>query len=61
MRLYDTTGEGSDVDVKLPFAASSCRAIDFNGKPLGTPEIALRGDRARFKIKPWEIVTLRFG
>ena len=60
LRLYDTTGKGSDVDVKLPFAAGSCRAIDFNGKPLEAPEIALRGDRARLKIKPWEIVTLRF-
>ena len=27
---------------------------------MDTPEITLRGDQARFKIKPWEIVTLRF-
>ena len=60
LRLYDTTGKGSGVEVKLPFAATACRPIDFNGKPLDRPKMALRGDQVRFKIKPWEIVTLRF-
>ena len=61
LRLYDSTGDGAEVEVGLPFAPSSCRAVDFNGNELPGPEIALRGDRVRFKIKPWEIVTLRFG
>ena len=59
LRLYDSTGDGADCEVRLPFAASSCKAVDFNGHALAAPEIALRGESARFKIKPWEIVTLR--
>ena len=58
LRLYDSIGEGGDVEVKLPFAASSCKPIDFNGNLLPEPEVELSGHRAFFQIKPWEIVTL---
>ena len=60
VRLYDSIGEESDVEVKLPFAASSCQPVDFNGNPLSGPDVTLRGHQASFQIKPWEIVTLRF-
>ena len=59
-RLYDSIGEEADVEVKLPFAASSCQPVDFNGDPLPGPDVMLRDHQASFRIKPWEIVTLRF-
>ena len=59
LRLYDSTGEGSNVEVTLPFDASSLKPVDFNGRALAGPSVQLRGDRAFFRIEPWEIVTLR--
>ena len=60
LRLHDTAGRSGTVEVVLPTQAASCEAVDFNGRPLGSPEIRLVGDRARFVIGPWEIVTLRY-
>jgi hypothetical protein len=34
--------------------------VDLNGRPWESPRIDLAQDTARFRIRPWEIVTLRF-
>lgn len=60
LRLHDATGRAGQVEVALPPRMSSCKAVDFNGQPMDSPEIELDGDKARFTIRPWEIVTLRF-
>lgn len=60
LRLHDATGRAGRVEVALPPRMSSCKAVDFNGQPMDSPEIELDGDKARFTIRPWEIVTLRF-
>jgi alpha-mannosidase len=60
LRLYESAGEACDVEVALPFAAAACERVDLNGRPWPGPRIDLRGDSARFRLRPWEIVTLRF-
>ena len=60
LRIYESAGQESEVEIKLPFAARACQSVDLNGRSWETPRIDLRRDTARFRIRPWEIVTLRF-
>jgi hypothetical protein len=60
MRLYDTSGSGGPVEVRLPGRVTDCRAVDFNGRAMARPVVSVRGNTARFTARPWEIVTLRF-
>jgi alpha-mannosidase len=59
LRLYDTKGEGGDVKVRLPLRARRCEPVDFNGRPQSDLKVDLRQDIARFRMHPWQIVTLR--
>jgi alpha-mannosidase len=60
LRLYESVGQEGDVEVKLPFAAHGCQSVDLNGRAWESPRIDLAHDTVRFRIRPWEIVTLRF-
>lgn len=60
LRLHDASGRAGQVEVVLPSRMASCEAVDFNGRPLDSPKIRLDGDKARFAMRAWEIVTLRF-
>ena len=60
IRLHDTNGRAGPVEVALPMRATSCEAVDFNGRPMESPEVRLSGNKASFKMGAWEIVTLRF-
>ena len=46
--------------MKLPFEAAGCEPVDLNGRRWEAVRIEHQGDRVRFEIRPWEIVTLRF-
>jgi alpha-mannosidase len=59
LRVYETTGQGGPVEITLPFEATICESVDFNGRRLDSPKIDLHGDRIQFHINAWEIVTLR--
>ena len=60
LRLYETSGNGGPVAVRLPGTIAACRAVDFNGRAMARPVVTLSGDAAHFTAQPWEIVTLRF-
>ena len=60
LRLYETRGQRGGVEVKLPFEAAGCEPVDLNGRRWEAVRIEHQGDRVRFEIRPWEIVTLRF-
>lgn len=60
LRLHDTVGRAGPVEVKLPPGVQSCQAVDFNGRPMDSPEVRLVAGEARFQMGAWEIVTLRF-
>ena len=60
LRLYETTGRGSPVEISFPFEAAICQPVDFNGGKRDSPKLNLQGNRVQFRINPWEIVTLRF-
>lgn len=60
LRLYETTGRGSPVEISFPFEAAMCQPVDFNGGKRDSPKLNLQGNRVQFRINPWEIVTLRF-
>ncbi|MDE0102082.1 MAG: hypothetical protein OXN89_06860 [Bryobacterales bacterium] len=60
IRLHDTVGRSGPVRVALPAGAGSCTPVDFNGRPLASPAVAVSDGAASFEIGAWEIVTLRF-
>jgi alpha-mannosidase len=60
LRVYESAGRQSEVEIRLPFTARACRPVDLNGRSWPTPRIELRQDTVRFQVRPWEIVTLRF-
>ena len=60
LRVYESAGRGGDVEVQLPFEPKACEAVDFIGRQSESPQITLERDQARFSVRPWEIVTLRF-
>jgi alpha-mannosidase len=60
LRLYETTGDPGRVEVKLPFEAAECEAVDLNGKAWKEVGVEHQGDSVRFQIRPWQILTLRF-
>ena len=60
LRVYESAGQEGDVEVQLPLEPKVCEAVDFNGRRSESPRITLERDRARFSVRPWEIVTLRF-
>jgi alpha-mannosidase len=58
MRLYNPDAEAADVEVDLPAAPRSALLVDFHLRPLGG-DVRLNGRTARFRIRPWQIATLR--
>jgi len=60
LRLYEHTGTAAEVEVRFPIEPRACDSVDLNGKRRESPRVELQRDRARFAIRPWEIVTLRF-
>ena len=60
IRLHDTDGHGGTVDVTLPMRATTCEAVDFNGRPMSSPAMRLSDNIVSFEMGAWEIVTLRF-
>lgn len=57
LRVWESTGSGTQVTVELPVAVTSAKEIDFNDKPL-SKQMSVSGKTVRFDIQPWEIVTL---
>jgi hypothetical protein len=47
LRLYESTGQGGNVEVQLPFEANVCEPVDLNDRRLETPQVTLERDRAR--------------
>ena len=60
IRLHDTNGHGGKVEVTLPMRATTCEAVDFNGRPMKSPAMRLSDNVVSFEMGAWEIVTLRF-
>jgi alpha-mannosidase len=61
VRMYEAAGEATDVTVnffKAPKKVEMVNLIEERDKEFARP-VSLRGRKARFKIKPFEIVTLR--
>jgi hypothetical protein len=60
LRLYESTGQASDVTIRLARPATSAELTNFLGKPLPqAAQVQLAGNEIRFRIEPWKIVTLR--
>jgi len=58
MRIYETVGNQSKVEINLPFSADKVQEVDFNNKVLKR-EIDLKENIIELEIQPWEIVTLK--
>jgi hypothetical protein len=58
VRLYEHTGNGGEVILKLAWTPKSVQAVDFLHRPM---ELAasIQPRQVRMTVKPWQILTLR--
>ncbi|WP_426302303.1 alpha-mannosidase [Arthrobacter sp. R-11] len=61
VRLYESLGERSSGVVTANFQASSVQAVDLLERPVDAPGVAAGTDNARLTLRPFQLVTLRFG
>lgn len=63
VRLYESEGKSADLEIALPVRLKDVEMIDFLGKTAGevhsSPDGA--GTVIHAGVKPWQIVTIRFG
>ena len=60
LRLYETTGQATEVVVKLGCSVESVRRTNFLGEPVDAAgKITINGGEVSFRIQPWKVVTLR--
>ncbi len=57
VRLYESAGEATEAEVRLPFAVGEARKVDFNLEGVGG-EVEVEGERVKLKLRPWEIATV---
>ncbi|NYD78858.1 alpha-mannosidase [Arthrobacter cupressi] len=61
VRLYESLGERSTGVVMANFEARSVRTVDLLERPVDAPGVAAGKDNARLTLRPFQLVTLRFG
>jgi alpha-mannosidase len=60
LRLYETTGQTTDVAVRLAVPIARVEATNLLGEPVPAPEqLAVAGPHLGFRLPPWKIITLR--
>lgn len=59
LRLYNTGEEPEECRGTWPRALRAESAVDFLGQRLDLPELALEPERARIRLRPFQIITLR--
>ncbi len=57
IRVYDATGDGGDVKITFKYGVKEACEVDLMERPIGPVEV--RGETLMFKIKPFEIKTLK--
>jgi alpha-mannosidase len=58
LRLYETHGKGSEVEVRVPWRISSACETDLMERRMG--EVEFEEHLLRFELSPYEIKTIRF-
>ena len=61
VRLYESLGERSTCVVMANFEARSVHTVDLLERPVDAPGVAAGKDNARLTLRPFQLVTLRFG
>ncbi|MET1065200.1 MAG: glycoside hydrolase family 38 C-terminal domain-containing protein [Arthrobacter sp.] len=61
VRIYEALGERSAGTVAANFGASGVRTVDLLERPLAAPGVTPRGAAAELALRPFQLVTLRFG
>jgi alpha-mannosidase len=57
VRVYESAGEATEAEIRLPFAVGKAEKADFNLAPVeGTAEV--RGETVRVQLRAWEIATV---
>lgn len=60
LRVYESAGEETEVEVRLPCAVREARKVDLNLEPMaGMVETA--GQTLRMRLRPWEVATVALG
>lgn len=59
LRFFETEGEPTEAEIKLPFDVKEAIPVDFQGNDLGEPKVEIKGDTLFLRVKPWKIITLR--
>ena len=62
VRVYESAGEETEAEVRLPFAVGEARKVDFNLEALpGTTGVSSVAGGVKVKLRPWEIATVVVG
>jgi alpha-mannosidase len=57
VRVYESAGEETEAEIRLPFTVGKAGKVDFNlEKVEGTAEV--RGEMVRLALRAWEIATV---
>ena len=60
VRLYESLGERSAGLVTAAFGANGVHTVDLLERPAAAPGVTLHRDWAELKLRPFQLVTLRF-
>lgn len=59
LRLYESEGQATEIELVFPGKIRQCLKTDFNGKILNRKDVKIRGARVMVRLRPFEIVNLR--
>lgn len=59
LRLYESEGQATEIELVFPGKIRQCHKTDFNGNVLNRKDVKIRGARVIVRLRPFEIVNLR--
>lgn len=59
LRIYESKGQSSKATINLDFKIKKVVEVDLLENPIGKSEVFLKEGKIKFKIKPFEIKTIR--
>ena len=59
IRLHESEGQETEIDLVFPKKIHHCLKTDFNGKVLNRKEVKINGAKVTVRLRPFEIANLR--
>ncbi len=59
LRLHESEGRATEIELVFPGKIRHCLKTDFNGKVVNRKDVQIRGARAKIRLRPFEIANLQ--